>query len=221
MNVEGKLWRGHTGSGCQLRSRAALLCVWPTLTGLRWGSRQGQGARGTATAPSPTDRAARGPQLHQAWGESTCALAHGALFVAGPHRRAPPHATHPSSCWSSPRHRGRRALPPSCSSRRYSFLATKLNLGVVGGRERLGQAASLGWRTVKGRQPTPDPGPCQTAPPRDRGQQEGSHPPSGLCAYQACVCTKHVSLWGHRTKLPRRGVTLPPIPCPSPTGLAL
>lgn len=36
--------------------------------------------------------------------------------------------THPSSCWSSPRHMGRRALPPSCSSRRYSFLATKLNL---------------------------------------------------------------------------------------------
>lgn len=36
-----------------------------------------------------------------------------------------------------------------------------------------------------------------------------------MCAYQACVSV------GHRTKLPRRGVTLPPIPCPPPTGLAL
>lgn len=44
-----------------------------------------------------------------------------------PREGAPSH-THPSSCWSSPRHTGRRALPPSCSSRRCSFLATKLNL---------------------------------------------------------------------------------------------
>lgn len=47
----------------------------------------------------------------------------------GPQEGTPtPQPTHPSSCWSSPRHTGRRALPPSCSSRRCSFLATKLNL---------------------------------------------------------------------------------------------
>lgn len=55
--------------------------------------------------------------------------------------------TYPNSCWSSPRHGGTRALPPSCSSLRWSFLATKLNLWVETARQaqsvRSGSVANL------------------------------------------------------------------------------
>ena len=61
--------------------------------------------------------------------ESRCTPLWGPCSRPGPQEGTPtPRPTHPSSCWSSPRHTGRRALPPSCSSRRCSFLATKLNL---------------------------------------------------------------------------------------------
>lgn len=61
--------------------------------------------------------------------ESRCTPLWGPCSHPGPQEGTPtPRPTHPSSCWSSPRHTGRRALPPSCSSRRCSFLATKLNL---------------------------------------------------------------------------------------------
>lgn len=55
-----------------------------------------------------------------------------------------PHPTHPSSCWSLPRHTGRRARPPSCSSRRCNFLATKLNLR-RGSEARAHPAWAAGW----------------------------------------------------------------------------
>ena len=37
-------------------------------------------------------------------------------------------ASHPCSCWSSPRANGSKAALPSCSKRRYNFLAAKLYL---------------------------------------------------------------------------------------------
>lgn len=87
-----------------------------------------------------------------------------------------PHPTHPSSCWSSPRHAGRRALPPSCSSRRCSFLATKLNL-------RRESQACLGRPWAEGR--------GQAAPKKQKTPGLERHPSQrALLARCLCLCCR-------------------------------
>lgn len=106
-------------------------------------------------------------------GERACGLVWGPCSRRAPREGMP--STHPSSCWSSPRHTGSRAAPPSCRSRRYSFLATKLNLRAS---ERLGL-----WQTVlpgHEQHRWPPPPPPLGASYRTEPMNEG-HPATVFC----------------------------------------